>query len=931
MPSQNSFRVSSFNCRSIKSSVTEVCELCGESDIVFLQEHWLLPFELDMLNSLHSDFYSSSKSAVDISRSVLVGRPYGGTAVLYRKELATCIKVVETCDPRLCAIKFDSNVGPILFVCVYMPCDQGDSDCFENFLDICGKINSLYIEIDVVHCMVAGDFNCQPGSRFYDLLKQLAEDHNLQLSDIKRLNNVFTYCRDGGLCTSWIDHCLCSIGLDQLISSIEVLFQYVSSDHKPIMTIFSGLCGNINAAVDNSVESNEVYFDWSKADAHCLQMYKTMLNDHLSHVDIPVDVLTDADGHCATRGVKHRHVTIQKFYDSVMSCIMNACRLTIPQYTPKSHCYTVPGWNDYVDEKHNEARRAYLDWMALGKPRQGFGFSVMNKTRAAFKLALRYCRQHEDMLRADSYARNLSDKEFKLFWSSIHKSSNAKSAQYANVVGGCIGDVNIAEMWRNHFEHLYNSVKDDGSRNKFYERLHHSSHVNNNVAITVYDVFDAISKQKLGKAVGPDGIAMEALVHGGAKLVIHICFLFNMFIKCGFLPDMFMSSAIVPLVKCKSGDLADVNNYRAIAISSAISKIFEHIIASHLYTVADCDSSQFGFKTGHSTSLCTSVFKRVVEHYINRGSHVFVCFIDFSKAFDKVNYWKLLNKLLDDNVDSNITRILAFWFCKQVASVRWHSAVSQPFDIGNGTRQGGVLSPYLFSRYIRELLMELELTQLGCNVGGMLINTLAYADDIVLLAPSWRALQKLIDVLFVHSTKIDMLCNTQKSVCMVFNPRDRNKLVSTSYPNFTLGSSLLQFASAFKYLGHMITNDLSDDTDIEREVRNMFVRTNILARRFSRCSMYVKVALFRAYCISLYDAALWKRYKQGSMHKLSSCYNKCVKIFFNYRRRDSMTQILFNLSLPCFKTIVVNSSVVFARCYAKCRNSIIQHLYSLGY
>lgn len=53
---------------------------------------------------------------------------------------------------------------------------------------------------------------------------------------------------------------------------------------------------------------------------------------------------------------------------------------------------------------------------------------------------------------------------------------------------------------------------------------------------------------------------------------------------------------------------------------------------------------------------------------------------------------------------------------------------------------------------------------------------------------------------------------------MVFNPRDRNKLVSTSYPDFTLGSSLLQFASAFKYLGHMINNDYSDDTDIEREV-----------------------------------------------------------------------------------------------------------------
>ena len=184
-----------------------------------------------------------------------------------------------------------------------------------------------------------------------------------------------------------------------------------------------------------------------------------------------------------------------------------------------------------------------------------------------------------------------------------------------------------------------------------------------------------------------------------------------------------MKSVIVPLVKCKSGDLSDVNNYRAIAISSAISKIFEHIIASHLLTETDCDGSQFGFKSGHSTSLCTGVLKRVIDHYIKRGSHVFICFIDFSKAFDMVNYWKLLNKLLDDNVDCNIIRVLAFWFTKQDASVRWHSAFSKPFYIGNGTRQGGVLSPYLFSRYIRELLMELKLTRLRCCIGGMFINT----------------------------------------------------------------------------------------------------------------------------------------------------------------------------------------------------------------
>ena len=137
----------------------------------------------------------------------------------------------------------------------------------------------------------------------------------------------------------------------------------------------------------------------------------------------------------------------------------------------------------------------------------------------------------------------------------------------------------------------------------------------------------------------------------------------------------------------------------------------------------------------------------------------------------------------------------------------------------------------------------------------MIVNVLAYAADLVLLAPSWRAMQHLIDVLYVESAKVDMLCNAQKSVAMIFNPRNRNKIVDTALPNFMLGSSELQFVPEFKYLGHIIANDLCDNNDIQRENRSMFVKTNILARRFSRCSLEVKIVLLRAYCISLYDTA----------------------------------------------------------------------------
>jgi len=73
------------------------------------------------------------------------------------------------------------------------------------------------------------------------------------------------------------------------------------------------------------------------------------------------------------------------------------------------------------------------------------------------------------------------------------------------------------------------------------------------------------------------------------------------------------------------------------------------------------EDSQFGFKSGHSTSLCTHSFKFIVDYYTNRGSHVFVCFADFTKAFDRVNYWKLFNWLLEDGLSASVVSLLAYW------------------------------------------------------------------------------------------------------------------------------------------------------------------------------------------------------------------------------------------------------------------------------
>jgi len=80
-----------------------------------------------------------------------------------------------------------------------------------------------------------------------------------------------------------------------------------------------------------------------------------------------------------------------------------------------------------------------------------------------------------------------------------------------------------------------------------------------------------------------------------------------------------------------------------------------------------------------------------------------------------------LQKLLDDNIAVNLAAVLACWYSHQQISVRWKTVLSEPFLLGNGIRQGGVLSPYLFSRYIRELLAEVVSSNIGCNIGGIFL------------------------------------------------------------------------------------------------------------------------------------------------------------------------------------------------------------------
>ena len=133
----------------------------------------------------------------------------------------------------------------------------------------------------------------------------------------------------------------------------------------------------------------------------------------------------------------------------------------------------------------------------------------------------------------------------------------------------------------------------------------------------------------------------------------------------------------------------------------------------------------------------------------------------------------LFCKLINSNNSKlccTATRLLAFWYSHQQVFDCWQNTCSQFFNLARGVRQGGILSPYSLKLYVRDLLKVVVKSCIGCNIAGWFINILAYADDMVLLAPSWKGLQCLLDIIDKAAVDIDMSFNIKKTVCMIFNP-----------------------------------------------------------------------------------------------------------------------------------------------------------------
>ncbi|XP_063542685.1 uncharacterized protein LOC134751231 [Cydia strobilella] len=180
---------------------------------------------------------------------------------------------------------------------------------------------------------------------------------------------------------------------------------------------------------------------------------------------------------------------------------------------------------------------------------------------------------------------------------------------------------------------------------------------------------------------------------------------------------------------------------------------------------------------------------------------------------------------------------------------------------------------------------------------------------MVLLSPSIKGMRRLLSVCEHYGNAHGLKYNVSKTEMMVFASGSGPDSVPAVY----LNGSKINVVKRFKYLGHLLTERLQDDDDIERERRALAVRGNMLARRFSKCSKDVKTTLFKAYCLGMYTSQLWIPFTQKAMSRIRVQYNDAFRALMRLPRCCSASGMFVDAGVPDFFAIIRSRVASFWR------------------
>lgn len=358
----------------------------------------------------------------------------------------------------------------------------------------------------------------------------------------------------------------------------------------------------------------------------------------------------------------------------------------------------------------------------------------------------------------------------------------------------------VGERWREYCEELFDDVEGEVSIN-VTER---------EPPPTMAEVNRAVKRMSHFKAPGADNIPVEFFRYGGDAAMNGLYEICRDVWESGVWPEEWTNSVFVPLPK--KGDPLQCSNYRTIALVSHASKILLRVILERMQCKLESEiaEEQAGFRAKRGTRDQITNLRIIVEKSKEYSQPLYMCFVDFQKAFDMVKHGDMWMTMLEMGFPPHLIQILRNLYKQQSAIVKVAGIKTRCFRVKKGVRQGCILSPCLFNILAEAVMRKvLDGYKKGFRLGGYLINNLRYADDIVLIATTPEDLQELVSRLVKEAADSNMLLNASKT-----------KVMTTNGEKITIAANgqVLEQVTSFKYLGADITEEADCSVEIKQRL-----------------------------------------------------------------------------------------------------------------
>ncbi|KAL4854417.1 LINE-1 retrotransposable element ORF2 protein [Chlorella vulgaris] len=324
--------------------------------------------------------------------------------------------------------------------------------------------------------------------------------------------------------------------------------------------------------------------------------------------------------------------------------------------------------------------------------------------------------------------------------------------------------------------------------------------------ISVADVHAALDKLSSSSAcLGP--LKAVLIKAGRDALTPVLAALFNAVFRSGCFPPEWSLGAITPIHK--KGDTADPNNYRGITVGHILGKLYALAINTRLNTWLETQGlrarGQAGFRQGYRTVDNCFILRALAERARSRGVKLYLCAVDFEKAFDSVDRPLLWAALQRAGIGGTMLQAIQAMYADVPVCVRTEEGLSGCFQSVLGVKQGCPLSPLLFGIFLDDF--EGHIQQLGDTaalpqLAGHTVPPLLFADDMFLLSSSASGLQAQLHALQDYCNAKKLTVNAKKTQVMIMRPgggSGNGKLAAGE--SFAYAGLPLEVASSTKYLG----------------------------------------------------------------------------------------------------------------------------------